>query len=49
MENRSKEICCMQQREKYEREVKTNIVTLLQSDVKERKEEMSRFSLDKEK
>lgn len=40
----------MQQREKYEREVKTNIVTLLQSDVKkERKEEMSRFSLDKEK
>ena len=40
----------MQQREKYERDKdKYKIVTLVQSDVKERKEGMGQFSLDKEK
>lgn len=40
----------MQQREKYEREVKTNIVQSdVQSDVKERREMGQRLSLDKEK
>lgn len=35
----------MQQREKYEREVKTNIVILVQSDVKKERRETARGSL----